>query len=247
MKNSRGFCLVQELVCFCLTAVLLATAIQGFYRSNYLLNESLELQQAVQAAQQVLAGEEYSGRFDVTQRISSGSTECLAVQEVQAAYGKVRVTLIRALPTAEGLSASGAAAGTFKATGTAGLSFGRLQDELQLQEARRHILAQLEKIVCYDAQSVRLQTDGKISCRMLEGCKQVTVYSDKQGIYQRTRTNKGTGVNPVSLEEVGVFGWQVRRCSPQMLCVSFDLYRNGRSMRVTQYFICYSARITDDA
>lgn len=111
MKNSRGFCLVQELVCFCLTAVLLATAIQGFYRSNYLLNESLELQQAVQAAQQVLAGEEYSGRFDVTQRISSGSADGLAVQEVQAAYGKVKVTLIRALPTAEGLSADGAAVG----------------------------------------------------------------------------------------------------------------------------------------
>lgn len=111
MKNSRGFCLVQELVCFCLTAVLLATAIQGFYRSNYLLNESLELQQAVQAAQQVLAGEEYSGRFAVTQRISSGSADGLAVQEVQAAYGKVRVTLIRALPTAEGLSADGGAVG----------------------------------------------------------------------------------------------------------------------------------------
>lgn len=111
MKNSRGFCLVQELVCFCLTAVLLATAIQGFYRSNYLLNQSLELQQAVQVAQQVLAGEEYSGRFDVTQRISSGSADGLAVQEVQAAYGKVRVTLIRALPTAEGLSADGAAVG----------------------------------------------------------------------------------------------------------------------------------------
>lgn len=111
MKNSRGFCLVQELVCFCLTAVLLATAIQGFYRSNYLLNQSLELQQAVQAAQQVLAGEEYSGRFDVTQRISSGSADGLAVQEVQAAYGKVRVTLIRALPTADGLSADGAAVG----------------------------------------------------------------------------------------------------------------------------------------
>lgn len=111
MKNSRGFCLVQELVCFCLTAVLLATAIQGFYRSNYLLNESLELQQAVQAAQQVLAGEEYNGRFDVTQRISSGSADGLTVQEVQAAYGKIRVTLIRALPTAERLSADGGAAG----------------------------------------------------------------------------------------------------------------------------------------
>lgn len=113
MKNSRGFCLVQELVCFCLTAVLLATAIQGFYRSNYLLNQSLELQQAVQTAQQVLAGEEYSGRFDVTQRISSGSADGLTVQEVQAAYGKVKVKLIRVLPTAEGLSADGGAVGTF--------------------------------------------------------------------------------------------------------------------------------------
>lgn len=111
MKNSRGFCLVQELVCFCLTAVLLATAIQGFYRSNYLLNESLELQQAMQAAQQVLAGEEYSGRFDVTQKLASGSAVGLAIQEVQAAYGKVKVKLIRALPTAEGLSADGAVAG----------------------------------------------------------------------------------------------------------------------------------------
>ena len=111
MKSSRGFCLVQELVCFCLTAVLLATAIQGFYRSNYLLNESLELQQAMQAAQQVLAGEEYSGRFDVTQKLASGSAADLAIQEVQAAYGKVRVKLIRVLPTAEGLSADGGAAG----------------------------------------------------------------------------------------------------------------------------------------
>lgn len=111
MKSSRGFCLVQELVCFCLTAVLLATAIQSFYRSSYLLNESLELQQAAQAAQQVLAGEEYSGRFDVTQKLASGSAADLAIQEVQAAYGKVRVKLIRVLPTAEGLSADGGAAG----------------------------------------------------------------------------------------------------------------------------------------
>lgn len=123
MKNSRGFCLVQELVCFCLTAVLLATAIQGFYRSNYLLNESLELQQAVQAAQQVLAGEEYSGRCAVTQRISSGSADGLAVQEVQAAYGKVRVTLIRALSTAEGLSADGAAVGITSGSSAGDIGF----------------------------------------------------------------------------------------------------------------------------
>lgn len=123
MKSSRGFCLVQELVCFCLTAVLLATAIQGFYRSNYLLNESLELQQAMQAAQQVLAGEEYSGRFDVTQKLASGSAADLAIQEVQAAYGKVRVKLIRALPTAEGLSADGGAAGITSGSSAGDIGF----------------------------------------------------------------------------------------------------------------------------
>ena len=123
MKSSRGFCLVQELVCFCLTAVLLATAIQGFYRSNYLLNESLELQQAMQAAQQVLAGEEYSGRFDVTQKLASGSAADLAIQEVQAEYGKVRVKLIRVLPTAEGLSADGGAAGITSGSGAGDACF----------------------------------------------------------------------------------------------------------------------------
>lgn len=123
MKNSRGFCLVQELVCFCLTAVLLATAIQGFYRSNYLLNESLELQQATQAAQQVLAGEEYSGRFDVTQKLASGSAADLAIQEVQAAYGKVKVKLISALPTAEGLSAAGGAAGITSGSSAGDIGF----------------------------------------------------------------------------------------------------------------------------
>lgn len=123
MKDSRGFCLVQELVCFCLTAILLATAIQGFYRSNYLLNESLELQQAAQAAQQVLAGEEYSGRFDVTQKLASGSAVGLAIQEVQAAYGKVKVKLIRALPTAEGLSADGGAAGITSGSSAGDIGF----------------------------------------------------------------------------------------------------------------------------
>ena len=123
MKSSRGFCLVQELVCFCLTAVLLATAIQGFYRSNYLLNESLELQQAAQAAQQVLAGEEYSGRFDVTQKLASGSAAGLAIQEVQAAYGKVKIKFIRALPTAEGLSADGAAVGVFAGSSAGDVGF----------------------------------------------------------------------------------------------------------------------------
>ena len=123
MKNNRGFCLVQELIYFCLTAVLLATAIQGFYRSSLLVQQSLELQQAAQVVQQVLAGEEYSGRFGVTQRISSGSADGLAIQEVQAAYGKVRVKLIRALPAAEGLSADRGAAGITFGSGVGDIGF----------------------------------------------------------------------------------------------------------------------------
>ncbi|WP_293829102.1 hypothetical protein [uncultured Phascolarctobacterium sp.] len=112
MKNSRGFCLVQELVCFCLTALLLASAVQCFYRSSWLLQQSREQQQAALVVQQVLAGEEYNGRFVVTQKLEATSIDGLAMQEVQAAYGKVKVKLIRAMPTAERLSAAGNSDGT---------------------------------------------------------------------------------------------------------------------------------------
>ena len=123
MKNSRGFCLVQELVCFCLTALLLASAVQCFYRSSWLLQQSRELQQAALAVQQVFAGEEYNGRFVVTQKLEAGSIDGLAMQEVQAAYGKVKVKLIRALPTAEGLSADGGAAGITSGSGAGDACF----------------------------------------------------------------------------------------------------------------------------
>jgi len=135
----------------------------------------------------------------------------------------------------------------FRATGASAHSFGRLQDELQLQEARRHILTQLEKIICYDAQRViRLQENGQITCTMVDACKRVTIYSEKQGLYKKTSKNNGIGVNPVSLEGVGVTGWQLQRCSPQLLCISFNLSRNGRQLQVKRYLICYNARIADD-
>lgn len=118
MKNSRGFCLVQELVCFCLTALLLASAVQCFYRSSWLLQQSRELQQATLAVQQVFAGEEYNGRFLVTQKLEAGSIDGLAMQEVQAAYGKIKVKLIRAMPSAERLSVAGNADGTAAGGGT---------------------------------------------------------------------------------------------------------------------------------
>lgn len=81
---------------------------------------------------------------------------------------------------------------------------------------------------------------------MIDACKCVTIYSDKQGLYKRTRKNNGTGVNPVSLEGVVVTGWRIQRCSPQLLCISFNLSRNGRQLQVKRYLICYNARIADD-
>ena len=123
MKNSRGFCLVQELVCFCLTALLLASAVQCFYRSSWLLQQSRELQQATLAVQQVLAGEEYNGRFVVTQKLETTSIDGLTMQEVQAAYGKVKVKLIRAMPTAERLSVVGNADGTSAGSSTGDARF----------------------------------------------------------------------------------------------------------------------------
>ena len=113
----------------------------------------------------------------------------------------------------------------FRATGASAHSFGRLQDELQLQEARRHILTQLEKIICYDAQRViRLQENGQITCTMVDACKRVTIYSEKQGLYKKTSKNNGIGVNPVSLEGVGVTGWQLQPDSEPVTVTSESIY-----------------------
>lgn len=56
MKSNKGFFLVYELLCFGLTALLLACAAQGFTACLVVQQRSLKLQEAWQIAQMAAAG-----------------------------------------------------------------------------------------------------------------------------------------------------------------------------------------------
>lgn len=134
----------------------------------------------------------------------------------------------------------------FNATASLRLTLSTLHDGWQLQEAERHIAAQLEKALAYDAQSITLQSGTKISYSGVQGNKQYTLYSDSKGLYLRTRTGKGTGINPVSLAEVDVSNWQVQRLAGHLLRLSYTLAINKSERQVVHYFTCCNAVIADD-
>jgi len=134
----------------------------------------------------------------------------------------------------------------FNATSSLRYTISALHDGWQLQEAERHIAAQLEKALAYDAQSITLQSGSKISYSGIQGNKQYTLYADSRGVYLRTRTGKGTGINPVSLAEVDVSNWQVQRLAEHLLRLSYTLSINKSERQVVHYFTCYNAVIADD-
>lgn len=134
----------------------------------------------------------------------------------------------------------------FNATASLRCTLAVLHDGWQLQEAERHIAVQLEKYLAYDARSINLQTDGKISYSGVQGNKQYTLYADSRGLYLRTRTGKGTGINPVSLSEVDVSDWQVQRWAEHVLKLSYTLSVNKTKQQIVHYFTCCNAVIADD-
>ena len=78
---------------------------------------------------------------------------------------------------------------------------GRVRDALLLENARRNITMQLEKTLAFDAAQVKI-SGNKISCVGLLGSKKYLIYWEKQKLLQKTTTGAGSGVNPLSLEEV---------------------------------------------
>ena len=134
----------------------------------------------------------------------------------------------------------------FNATSSLRYTISALHDGWQLQEAERHIAAQLEKALAYDARSITLQTGGKISYSGVQGNKQYMLYADSKGLYLRTSTGKGTGINPVSLAEVDVSNWQVQRLAEQQLRLSYTLRINKSKWQVVHYVTCCNAVVADD-
>ncbi len=119
-------------------------------------------------------------------------------------------------------------------------------EQIKLQEARRHILAQLEKTLAYDATKISLTDGNKINVVGLTGNKKISIYNDKNALYQRTTTGEGAGVNPLSLENVKVHSFLVQALDERRLHICFTLSVHEREQKIEQVIYCYNARVGDD-
>lgn len=124
-------------------------------------------------------------------------------------------------------------------------SYVYLQEQLRLQEAGRYMLSNLEKGLSYDARSISLENN-KISYVALLANKKITIYSEKNGLYQRTVTGTGTGINPLFMEGVAVKKWEVRKAAPRLLYISFSLQGSKYSQTFAQLIPCYNGEVTAD-
>lgn len=125
----------------------------------------------------------------------------------------------------------------------AGIS--QLREELLLESARRHLTTQLERTLALDTTQVTIRGN-KISCISLRGSKKYLIYWEKQKLLLKTTTNTGSGVNPLSLEEVQVKDWQARAVDSKKAIISFSLNSKNKSLSVRQQLYLYNAEVMGD-
>lgn len=122
---------------------------------------------------------------------------------------------------------------------------GRIQEELLLENARRHLTTQLERTLSFDTTQVTIRGN-KISCVSLRGNKKYLIYWEKQKLLMKTTTNTGSGVNPLSLEEVQVKEWQVQAVGRHKAVLNYLLCTKNKKLRISQQLHCYNAEVVGD-
>lgn len=121
-----------------------------------------------------------------------------------------------------------------------------LQEQIELQQAGNYMQGVLEKHFAYNALQVSVAADNKLSYQSLLGSKSYAVYPAKSGLYLRTSTAVGEGVNPLFIEGIDVSGWQARRVDERNLLLRFTLHGKRGSRTFRQLITCYNGEVYDE-
>lgn len=125
-------------------------------------------------------------------------------------------------------------------------SWQNLQEEMQLQEAARHILTFVEMELAYGAVHVNVQNLKKVTYQTTSGNKQITLYCDNAGLYQRTTTGSGTGTNPASLEDITMKPWEIKKISDRAVSINMTLCASKRTRNFQRIIYCYNGEVVED-
>lgn len=121
-----------------------------------------------------------------------------------------------------------------------------LQEQIELQQAGNYMQGVLEKHLAYNALATTVAADSKVSYQSLLGSKSYAVYPAKSGLYLRTSTAAGEGVNPLFIEGITVSGWQARRVDERNLLLEFTLHGKRGSRNFSQLITCYNGEVHDE-
>lgn len=170
--------------------------------------------------------------------MGTGSAICSRLCPKQRGYFLTELQLSLAI-------AAVAAVLTCTAVARCAHAYSYLLAQLQLQDAARYMLSNLERGVGLEARTIAL--DGEmIDYTALHANTKVRFYWSNNGLYERTRTDNGIGVNPLFIEGVDVKNWRVRKLGARLLQISFTLESNNYSKDYTQLIVCYNGEITGD-
>lgn len=99
MKASKGFFLVSEVICMCLSCILLLAAARAYHSCLNLQERALRLEESWQAAQLAVVEEETPERWRAVRAISERQgIRLMEVQIYEGAREQPLCTLLQAAP-----------------------------------------------------------------------------------------------------------------------------------------------------
>ena len=144
------------------------------------------------------------------------------------------------------------AAGLFQQSiGTVLQNAGKIKGDLQLTQADRYLDTFLGKQISFNSVQVVLEEDGqgkpKIACQDILGNQKVSFYTQGTVLYRRLQAGPAVGVNPLSLSQVAVNGFAVKRITSRTLWVSYRFLerQTGREKEFQHWYYLGNGEVVD--
>lgn len=126
----------------------------------------------------------------------------------------------------------------------------KVNTDIQLYEAARYMLADLEKDLAYESTVVTIRKDSRgnkvLQCQTIYAGKQYIYTYENNGLYKQTDTLLTKGKNPLFIPACQVQQWQVRRLADSVLEIKFVLVREGRVKNFTQTIRLLNGVVVDE-
>lgn len=126
----------------------------------------------------------------------------------------------------------------------------KVKTETELQNAATYILNHLDKNISQDAVNVAIVKDSSdtdvLNCQTYLSYRRIEIVVEKEMLYLKTTTLKGSGKNPLFPVDCKIKNWQVRLIDAKSIFISFTLDKNGHKRDYTQLLTIINGNAHDE-